>query len=344
MDELEQQRLLEVLSRLIEIRSISGHEEAVIDFFRDYLTGLGWGVESIPVFSSSSAAGRENLFVTFGTPRVLFTTHLDVVPAADAMFVPRIEGTRLYGRGACDAKGIAVSMVFAALELRERGFTDFGLLFVVGEEVDGCGALRAGQVLRGRGIEYLVNGEPTEGKLAVAHKGWLSGRATFHGKSCHSGYPEFGIDANRLLLDCAQRLYTADFGSDPVLGNSSINIGVFAGGTAANVVSPEATMHFVIRTVGTDNQRERELAQTLCAGGEMQIIADTLPVRCMSLPGFETTVVSYSTDIGNFRGLAPNVLLYGPGTITVAHTDAEFVEIPDLVQAVEDYVKIATSL
>ncbi len=324
-----------IASRLIAIPSLSGKEAAVTFEAKIIMQELGWNVQSFPV-----AHDRENILVTFGSPRILFTTHLDIVPAPEQLFSPRIEEGVLYGRGACDAKGIAATMIATAYDLLQQGAHDFALLFVVGEEVDGIGASQAAKDLAGYGIEYIVNGEPTEGKLMLAHKGIIDFELICTGRACHSGYPELGIDANLILIEALNRLRLLDLGVDPIMGAANLNLGVIRGGVAQNVVSPRASVVFSIRTV-TQSQQVIELVEKAVMNlGSLRVLGATDPVGMMTLPGFENDVAAYCTDIPNFAPLGAKTLLYGPGSIFDAHTDREKVTLDQLAEANAGYQKI----
>lgn len=328
--------LTALLCDLIRIPSITGAEGPVMGFVEQFCRARGWRLRQIPVSS-----GRFNLLIGESDAKVVLSTHLDVVPAPDELFCPRCDGVRIIGRGACDAKGIAASMLAAYETLIAQGESSVGLLFVVGEEVDGIGARVAARELQGTGVAVIINGEPTEGKLARAHKGALDAVVRFSGRSCHSGYPELGLDANAEMLKCAHRLLTADFGYSPEFGGATVNVGSVSGGHAANIISDHAELQCCVRTVGKSNDSARQLFETLCAPAVPEIRFDAPPVVLETVPGFETAVMAYASDIPNFLPLGCRMLMYGPGSILVAHTDEEFVAIAELEQAVEGYVALA---
>lgn len=327
--------IVDFVSSLIEIRSPSAQEDEVLEFLDRTFRQKKWNVEKLPVEGS-----RYNLFITFGKPIICLTTHVDIVAAPEPMFSPQVRDGKLYGRGACDAKGIIGCMVAAAERLEKSGETNFSLLFVVGEEDDGIGANRAAISLKGRGIRYIIDGEPTEGKLMAAHKGGLAFRMRFRGKSCHSGYPHLGDDANAKLIRTAASLLTTDFGADEVLGKATINIGRIQAGTGDNIVSNVAQMSGMVRTV-TDNKLVIDkLKKVGGADAELDILNDAALVRLKLVPGMQSDVAAYCTDIPHFAPLGAECLLYGPGTISVAHTDHEHVEIQQLEDAVKGYEHI----
>lgn len=328
--------ILELTEQLISIPSVSGHEAAVCERIEQELQKVGWEPTRIPV-----ATNRWSVFTSVGTPTIVFSTHLDVVPASENLFQPRFDGSKLTGRGACDAKGVAATMIAAAKSLQQSGRTNFGLLFVVGEEVDGIGAQRAKEFLKNAGISWIINGEPTEGKIMRGHKGHLGVEIRCTGKACHSGYPHLGDDANAKLVAIAHRLMSSSWGEDPILGKGSINLGQFQGGEAWNVVSPEASLRCIVRTVGNDNHAAEALLRTVVrTDGEIKVLASAVPKILEVLPGFESDVASFGTDIPNFGTLAEHYVLYGPGSIHVAHTDHESISIDEVEQAADGYRKI----
>lgn len=319
---------------LITFRSLSGEERGVVSYLAAEMQRWGWHPKLLPVTSSC-----DNLWVEFGTPKIVFTTHLDVVPAPENLFSPILEGEKLTGRGACDAKGLAATMVAVAHNLLDKGEKDFGLLFVVGEEEDGIGARAASDQLRGAGIKFIINGEPTEGLIAKAHKGAVGFTLTFNGTSCHSGYPELGKDANRAALQTGARLTELNFGHSKTLGSATINIGKFDGGVSANVVSANATLHGLIRTVTPNSEVIATLAKA-CGDGELSVVYDVPCTELLEVPGIPSTVVAYCCDIQFFAPLGAQAVLYGPGSINRAHTDFEFITRSEIAEAIKGYEKI----
>ncbi len=322
-------------AELINIRSHSGEEHEVFRYIKEVFEKLGWKTQSFPVVD-----GRENVLVTFGEPHIVFTTHLDIVPAPDHMFCAKLESGVLYGRGACDAKGIAATMIGAVQRLRAAGADNIGLLLVVGEESDGCGAIQAAKDLQGKGIRYIVNGEPTQGKLVKAHKGAVELEMRFNGVACHSGYPELGVDANLKLIEAIRRIQDLDLGFDEVLGKTTINYGMIKGGVAGNVVSPRATIKALIRTVGPSAQVIDRVTAALEGLGIVKVTYSAEPAHMIALPGFDTDIASYCTDIPNFAPLNAQTILYGPGSIFDAHTDNEKVTLAEISEACAGYEKI----
>lgn len=326
---------LVLTEELIKFPSLSGQELEVLNYLCSVFKEYGWTYETIPVEKD-----RYNIFVTFGEPHVCFTTHIDVVPAPEELFKPEVREGKIFGRGACDAKGIFACMIAAVKKLEEQGASNMSLLLVVGEETDGIGAKTATKALKNRNIRYLVNGEPTEGKLVTAHKGGLGFRITTTGVSCHSGYPDLGVDANKKLIEIAYKIQMASFGEDALLGPATINLGVIKAGTASNIVSDRGQIQGMVRTV-TDSETVIEILKNCIDGnGELEILNNAPKVTLKTVAGFELTAVSYATDIPHFLPLGAECLMYGPGSIQQAHTDNEWVEIAALEKAVEAYTQI----
>jgi acetylornithine deacetylase len=319
-------------SALIHFRSLSGAEGPITDFLFETLSARSWDVERLPI-----GDGRDNLFVSFGTPEIVFTTHTDVVPGPDDAFSPAVRDGRLYGRGACDTKGIIATMVTVAERLRARSVGNFGLLFVVGEEVDGIGARRASQQLQGRGIRFIINGEPTEGKIMRAHKGCLGLEISCTGVACHSGYPDEGKDANAELVRILARIIDHPWPVDATLGSTTVNCGIIQGGMAGNIVSPSADARVVFRTVASNAEILSTVKQLLSPSASMQLGYDVPLVSLLEIPGMPSDVAAYSTDIPNFASLGAECVLYGPGSILVAHTDEEYIALKDIEEAILGY-------
>jgi acetylornithine deacetylase len=248
-----------------------------------------------------------------------------------------VDGGRLYGRGACDAKGILVAQLAAAERLRAQGRTDVALLFVVGEERGSDGAATANtEALPSR---FLVNGEPTDNRLGVATRGVLRLRLRASGRAAHSSYPELGVSAIEKLVDALVSLRLLDLPADDVLGATHYTVGVIQGGVAPNVVPAEASAEVLFRTVG-EADAVREQLSGVKALVEVEDVLEIGPVRMHVIDGFETAVFPYTTDVPLLTNWG-TPLLYGPGSIHVAHTDDEHVRVADLERAAADYVEIA---
>jgi acetylornithine deacetylase len=332
---------------LIDIDSTTGRERAVADFLARYLgelaAGTGGRVERIPVEGE-----RENLFASWGEPRVVLSTHMDTVPP---FFPSREDEEYVHGRGACDAKGAIAAMLAAIERLLAEGGSGFGLLLVVGEETDSLGAMiadqwaneRAGE--HARGARYLIDGEPTENRLALGSKGVLYLEIEVAGRAAHSAYPELGISAIDRLLDTLARLRAVPLPADPVLGETTLNIGVVEGGRAANVIADRARAEVLVRTVADTTELKEALLAAVAAveGVRVARLRETPAVRLGALPGFETTVVKFTTDVPRLTRWGEPYLL-GPGSIHVAHTPEERVGKAELMQAVGLYAELVRRL
>ncbi len=315
---------------LVRIPSVSGSEADVVGAVDSLLRGRGWTTRRIPV-----TPGRDDLLATTdASPLVTLSTHLDTVPP---FIPPRREGGRIAGRGACDAKGIAAAMICAAERLRARGVS-VALLFVVGEETVHDGAAAANPVATTSRV--LINGEPTESRLAVGTKGALRVVVRTTGRAAHSAYPELGHSAVDDLVALLSRLPTVPLPSDPVLGPTTINVGLVSGGVAENVVAPFAEARMLVRLV-TDVEaiapRLRAWAEPVAA---LELESLVPPVRLRTVAGFDTVVVAYATDIPRLsRWGTP--YLFGPGSVHVAHTDDEWIDVAELAAAVGAYERLA---
>ena len=323
---------------LIDIESITGREKAVGEFLFATLSRLaaanGGNVERMDV-----GPERLNVLATWETPLVVLSTHMDTVPP---FFSSSEDSEFVHGRGACDAKGILAAMICAADRLRAAGVRNFGLLFVVGEEKDSLGALTAAK--HPRGTKFLVNGEPTENKLALGSKGALRFVLTARGRLAHSAYPELGESAIDKLLDALNAARTVPLPEDTLLGKSTLNIGTIAGGRAPNVIADEAHADLMFRTVGDPEPIRAALRAAIAGRVEIEEALHTPALHLEAVPGFETTVVAYTTDIPNFGGAWGEPLLIGPGSIHVAHTAEERISKRELTEAIEIYKQLVLRL
>jgi acetylornithine deacetylase len=318
---------------LVDIDSTTGSEGTAGEWLALELARRGYRVERQPV-----TGGRFNVVATLGpAPRVVFSTHYDCVPP---FFPSRVADGRLYGRGACDAKGILAAQVVAADCLREEGHDQLALLFVVGEERGSDGAMVA--AARAPGSRYLVNGEPTDNRLGVATKGAFRVRLRARGRAAHSSSPELGESAIEKLLDALRMLRELRLPDDALLGSPSYIVGTIAGGVAPNVVPPSAHAEVMFRTV-TGAADVRRGLEPLRALVEIDEVLEVPPVRMQVLEGFDTAVFAYTTDVPWLERWG-TPLLYGPGSIEQAHTDDEHVEIGELARGVEGYVRLARRL
>ena len=320
--------------QLVDIESISGNEAAVGNYLHGELRRLGYQTKKIPV-----EGDRFNLYTTWPEhpyPAIVFSTHMDTVPP----FIPSSEdAARIYGRGSCDAKGIIAAQIAAAERLRQQGLR-VGLLYLVGEERDSLGAKVANEYAAGQTSKcrFLVNGEPTENRLALASKGSLRVEVTAQGRMAHSAYPELGDSAIDKLLAALARLRAMSLPSDPEVGPCTLNIGQIEGGRAPNVIPDHAHADLLYRLIGpTDDLRKQILA---AAGGQVQV---TFPLelpflRLRTVDGLPTMIAAFTTDIPSLTNWG-EPLLIGPGSIHVAHTDSEYIEKQQLHEAIDLYCR-----
>ena len=324
--------LVALTRALIDIDSTTGSEAAAGRWLADYLRSTGFTVTEQPV-----DAGRFNVVAGPANPQVVLSTHFDCVPP---FFPSRLDGGRIVGRGSCDAKGILAAQVAAVDRLRRSGEERVGMLFVVGEERGSDGARAAN--LGPPGSRFLIDGEPTDNRLALATRGALRLRLVASGRAAHSSFPELGDSAIDKLIDALVELRSIALPSDPDLGRTHYTIGLISGGVAPNVVSPAAEAEVMFRTVG-DARTVRDALTSLESRVRIEHILEVPPVRMIAVPGFDNAVFPYTTDIP-FLDAWGRPLLYGPGSIHVAHTADEFVEIAELEAAVDGYVALARHL
>lgn len=329
------------------VPSTSGEEEAVGYFLRDHLESLGWIVELQIVSDNGgnphgSKGVIQNNVIAYltDTPRVWFSTHMDTVPP----FIPPTEDDeKIYGRGACDAKGIIAAQITAAEQLRKEGITDIGLLYTVEEERASTGAKAANLHPIAAKCEYLINGEPTDNDLAIGSKGSFRFVIKAKGKAAHSAYPEEGESAIEKLLDVLADIRAAEFPVDDFFGETTVNIGLIDGGAALNVIPPTAEAGFLVRLTTSRDEVEALLNKIIDGRAELEVLSCSEPMRMTDVEGFNKKVVRFTTDIPHLSNWK-NPLLLGPGSILVAHTKNEFVLKKDLETAVELYVDLAKKL
>jgi acetylornithine deacetylase len=328
--------LFELTQELIKIPSVSGEEQQVGAFLGEYLKSLGWTVELQEV-----AEERKNVVAwASDNPRVFLSTHIDTVPP---FIAPSEDAEKIYGRGACDAKGIIASQIFAAERLRKEGLTDIGLLFTIDEEQGSTGARAANQLPIAGKCEYLVNGEPTDNDLAIGSKGSLRMFLKTIGKAAHSAYPEEGESAIEKLLDVLQDLRGVEFPNDNFFGETTMNIGTIAGGLKTNIIPPNAEAGLHVRLTTSEKPILEILEKAIAGRGELEISSVALPVKMLAIEGFKQKVVKFTTDIPHLTNWGQPLLL-GAGSILVAHTKDEFVAKKDLLEAVELYVSLVKFL
>lgn len=328
--------LFELTKHLMSIPSVSGEEEAVGFWLRDYLESLGWTVELQEV-----SANQRNVIASLNeTPRVWLSTHMDTVPP---FIAPTEDNEKIYGRGSCDAKGIIAAQIVAAELLRQQGIEDIGLLYTVEEERASTGAKVANDHPLAAKCEYLINGEPTDNDLAIGSKGAFRAKIKTTGRAAHSAYPEQGESAIEKLLDILEDLRHTKLPNDEFFGETTVNLATLDGGIALNVIPPSAECGMLIRLT-TPMEPIRDALESLIRDrGELEIMSYSLPVKMLAVDGFNQKVVRFTTDIPHLPNWGQPLLL-GPGSILVAHTKDEFVLKKDLEEAVGLYVDLARRL
>jgi acetylornithine deacetylase len=344
---------IQLTRQLVDIESTTYNEAPAGEFLATYLTGLGWNVARQPVpapdpgktpGATTTAAPRFNVYATLPgvTPEVVFSTHMDTVPPF--LGPSREDATHLYGRGTCDAKGIIAAQIAAAERLREQG-TAVALLFVVGEERDSAGAKVANALaaVTPPGSRYLINGEPTDNRLALASKGCLRVELYAHGRAAHSAYPELGESAIEKLLAALADIQGLKLPVVEGIGDSTLNIGLIQGGRAPNVIPDKAEAHILIRLVDDGEATMAAIRKAAAGRCEVEFSLKLPFIQMRALPGFETMVAKFTTDIPSLTHWGEPFLL-GPGSIHVAHTPDECIAKQELLDCVELYVKLVDQL
>ncbi|HEX6251400.1 MAG TPA: M20/M25/M40 family metallo-hydrolase [Gemmatimonadaceae bacterium] len=325
--------VISLAEELLAIESFTGRESAAVEFVARWFVSRGWNVSVQEV-----SAGRGNVWASRSGGGVTLSTHLDTVPPH---IPPRLEDGRLYGRGACDAKGIAAAMITAADRLVRSGELRVDVLLVVGEEKGSDGA-RAANHLPATS-RFLINGEPTESKLASGAKGSQRVMVRTRGKEAHSAYPHLGDSAIDPLVSLLPRLRELDLPHDPVLGDTTFNIGTIRGGTAANIIAGSAEAEIMFRLVSDVEPLKRQLEEWARGVAELEWGSHIPPQHFHTVKGFDVAPVAYTSDIpllGNWG----KPLLFGPGSIAVAHTPDEYVEVDELRGSVDTYERLVRTL
>lgn len=327
--------LIGLTRSLVDIDSTTGREGAAATYLSRYLTELDFTVVEQQVDDH-----RFNIFATCGqAPTVVYSTHFDCVPP---FFPSRIANDRIYGRGSCDAKGILAAQVAAAARLRDEGEQRVGMLFVVGEERGSEGAKRANTDAAAASCRYLINGEPTDRRLGLATRGLFRVVLRASGRAAHSSFPELGDSAIDKLIDVLMEVRRVQWPVDPLLGRTHYTIGLISGGVAPNVVPPAAQAELTFRTV-SDAARIMEILRQFEPRVTLDFIFEVPPVKMTAVDGFDAAVFPYTTDVP-FLNAWGEPLLIGPGSIHVAHTSDEFIDIGEQREAVDDYVALAREL
>ena len=320
-------------AELLAIPSPTRDEAKVVDFVSRWLIARGWNVTLQEV-----TPGRSNVWATRLGGGVTLATHLDTVPP---YLAPRLDGSKLLGRGACDAKGIAAAMLVAADRLVEAGEERVDLLFVVGEEGGSDGARTANQLPATS--RFLINGEPTESRLASGCKGSLRVTVRTRGRAAHSAYPQLGQSAFEPMLAMLPELQKMKLPKDAILGDSTINVGVLRGGSEANIVPAFCEAEMMIRLVGDPAPVKAAIEQWADGRAELEYGSFIPAQRFHAVPGFDVAAVAYTSDIPLLNRWG-TPLLFGPGSITVAHTPDEFVDVHELRASVEVYERLVRTL
>ena len=328
--------VLRLTRELIDIPSVTGEEFQIGTALGELLIRRGYQVELQDV-----SPERSNIIATTqAQPRVVLSTHMDTVPP----FIASNEDDEfIYGRGACDAKGIIAAQIAAAERLRADGIDEIGLLFTVDEEVTSAGAKVANAHPAAESCEFLINGEPTDNRLAIGTKGSLQAAISTTGRAAHSAYPEQGESAIEKLLDVLDDIRRLNWPNDEVFGETTCNIGIISGGTRANVIPNEAQANLQIRLAIDSEPVKTALEQAVAGRARIDYGSIHDPVRLMSIEGFEHMLARFTTDIPYLSNWGQPLLL-GPGSILDAHTDHERVKKSELMRAVVIYSNLVGTL
>jgi acetylornithine deacetylase len=329
-------KLFTLTRDLIDIPSITGDEAAVGHFLSSVLQDLGYQVERQQVGHE-----RFNIIARRSQPPTLvFSTHIDTVPP----FISSSEDAEyIFGRGSCDAKGIIAAQIVAAERLYAQDYNEIGLLFTVDEEMASVGAQAANKHPLASQCRFLINGEPTDNKLASGSKGSMRLKISTTGRSAHSAYPEAGDSAIEKLLDVLQTIRHCNWPHDELFGDTTANIGVIAGGTRPNVIPADASAELQIRLARDVEQVKAVVNAAIDGRATVEFLSTHDPMKFFTMPGFEECVVRFTTDIPYLTNWGKPLLL-GPGSILDAHTDHERVSKQQLNEAVELYVRLGQQL
>jgi acetylornithine deacetylase len=333
---------VQLTRQLIDIESTSYGEGAVGTFLAEFLAGRDFAVEKMHVAHRGEDGATTDRFNVYAggrgeRPDVVFSTHMDTVPP---YFASSEDDEAIYGRGACDAKGIIAAQI-AAVERLRAGGVKAGMLFVVGEERDSAGAKIAN--LQSKGSRYLINGEPTDNRLGLASKGVLRAAVRAKGKMAHSAYPELGESAIHKLVQALNNILRIELPEEPGIGPSTLNIGLIEGGRAPNVFADKATAQVMVRLVGPSEGTRAALEKAVAGLAELEYSLELPFLRLKAIDGLKTMVAAFATDIPELTNWGEPLLL-GPGSIHVAHTPDEKLSKRELFEAIELYTAIASRL
>lgn len=336
---------IQLTKNLVDIDSTTYYEGPAGIYLYEFLSAQRYAVEKTLVnqpereLPRSNGGERFNIYAALPgvTPDIVLSTHMDTVPP---YFGCREDDEFLYGRGTCDAKGIIAAQIAAADRLRDAGIM-VGLLFVVGEERDSAGAKAANKTPKGS--KFLINGEPTNNRLALATKGALRVELRCNGRMAHSAYPELGESAIDKLLEALHDVRALSLPVEPEIGPSTLNIGLIEGGRAPNVIADKAEAHLLIRTVGPSQEIKDLILKTVGDRAEVTFSLDLSYIRMRKVGNLPTMVAKFATDIPSLTNWGEPFLL-GPGSIHVAHTPDEKISKKELLECVDLYFDLATSL
>src|SRR6201996_88672 len=333
---------VQLTRQLIDIESTTYSEGRVGEFLAELLAARDFSVEKMHVANKGEDGATTDRFNVYATvrgeePEIVFSTHMDTVPP---YFGSSEDDEAIYGRGACDAKGIIAAQI-AAVERLRAGGVKAGMLFVVGEERDSAGAQVAN--LQPRGNRYLINGEPTDNRLGVASKGVLRGAVRASGKMAHSAYPELGDSAIHKLIQALNNVLHVELPTEPGIGPSTLNVGLIEGGRAPNVIADKALAQVMVRLVGPADETRAALDKAVAGLAEIDYTLEIPFMRFRTIEGMETMVAAFATDIPALTNWGEPLLL-GPGSIHVAHTPDEKLAKRELFAAIDLYTEIASKL
>jgi acetylornithine deacetylase len=328
--------------QLIDIESTSYGEGLVGAFLAEFLAARDFSVEKMHVASKGEGGATTDRFNVYASvpreqPDIVFSTHMDTVPP---YFASSEDDEAIYGRGACDAKGIIAAQIAAVERLRAGGIKA-GMLFVVGEERDSAGAKVAN--LQPKGSRYLINGEPTDNRVGLASKGVLRGAIRASGKMAHSAYPELGESAVHKLVQALSNVLRIELPTQPGIGPSTLNIGLIEGGRAPNVIADQAVAQVMVRLVGPSEDTQAALKRAVAGLAEIDFTLEIPFMRFRTMEGLETMIAAFATDIPALTNWGEPLLL-GPGSIHVAHTPDEKLAKRELFEAIDLYTEIAGKL